>query len=438
MIPLELAVILILIFLNGVFAMAEIAILSSRKEKLLQLVAEGDKNAQSALDLANEPNIFLSTVQIGITLVGILAGAFGGATLAEEISVYIAKIPFIGIWNETVAFLTVVIFITYMSVVFGEIIPKRLALIFPEKIASFIASPMFLLSKTASPVVKIFSYSTEFILKLLGLKDVKGHNITEEEILVLLEMGKQAGTVEEEEKNIVDNVFTLGDKQISSLMTPRNQIVWLDIENNKQDNLNIMNESCHTTFPVCKGNLESVIGVAHSKNIIHTFISGHETEFASLLDKPLFIPDTMKGFKALKLFKETGKHFALAVDEYGVVQGIITLTDIFEAIVGDIPTMEELSNPQAVRREDGSWLLDGMIEIAEFKKLFEINELPYEDEGDYNTLGGFIIYKLEKIPTASDYFEWEGFRFEVVDMDSNRVDKVLLSLTKDKIETEEN
>ncbi|OGI04808.1 MAG: hypothetical protein A2Y25_04270 [Candidatus Melainabacteria bacterium GWF2_37_15] len=427
MITAELLIIFILIALNGILAMSEIAIISSRKERLQQLASEGNSRAQAALDLANEPNRFLSTIQIGITLIGVLAGAFGGITIAGRLGELFNTIPFINPYGATVGLTVVVIAITYLTVVFGEIVPKRLALIFPENIASFVARPMLLLSKIASPAVKIFSYSTDVVLKILGIKEVQERHITEEEILLLLEQGEKAGTVEEEEKSIVDNVFNLTDRQVGSLMTSRNQIVSLDLENTIEENTRIINESIHSIFPLCKGGLENIIGVIHAKSLLSEFVTRKITDLSQLADQPLFIPETMKAFKALELFKKSGKHFAFVVDEYGVVQGLLTIIDIFEALVGDIPTIEEIISPLAVQREDGTWLLDGLFEIDDFKKLFEIDELPDEDSGDYNTIGGFVIYQMEKIPIASEYFDWNGFRIEVVDMDGNRVDKVLLT-----------
>lgn len=431
MITTEILIIIILVILNGILAMSEIAIVTSRKERLQQLALEGNSKAQAALDLANEPNRFLSTIQIGITLVGVLAGAFGGATIAGQLGELLNEINFINPYGFTIGLAVVVVMITFLSVVFGEVVPKRLALIFPESIASFVAQPMAFLSKVASPVVKIFSSSTETVLKILGIKEISERNITEDEILLLLEQGKRAGTVEEEEISIVDNVFSLTDTQVGSLMTPRNQVVSLDIENTIEENTRILNESIHSTFPLCKDGLENIIGVIHSKKLLSEFLTGKIKDLSQLAVQPLFIPETMKAFKALELFKKTGEHFVFVVDEYGTVQGILTIIDIFEALVGDIPTIEEIISPLAVQREDGSWLLDGLLEIDDFKKLFDIDKLPEEESGDYNTLGGFVVYQMEKIPSASDYFEWNEYRFEIMDMDGNRVDKILLVKVKE-------
>jgi len=430
MVTTEIIIIIFLVILNGLLAMSEIAVISSRKEKLRHLASEGDSRAQAALDLANEPNRFLSTIQIGITLVGVLAGAFGGITSAKRLGELLNTVDFIEPYGTTVAFAIVVIVITYLSVVFGEIVPKRLAMIYPESLASFVAKPMHLIATIAAPIVKIFSCSTETVLKIFGIKGVKEAKITEEEILLMLEQGRKAGTVEEEEKSVVDNVFSLTDRQVNSIMTPRNRIVALDIENSTEENTRIINESIHSTFPLCKGSIENIIGVIHAKRLLTKFVTGEITDLKQLADEPIFIPETMKAFKALELFKETGRHFAFVVDEYGVVQGLLTIINIFEALVGDIPTIEEISTPLAVKREDGTWLLDGLLEIDDFKKLFGIDELPGEHIADYNSVGGFIVYEMEKIPEVSEYFEWNGYRFEVIDMDGNRVDKVHLSFKK--------
>lgn len=427
MITTEIIIIILLIVINGLLAMSEIAVVSSRKERLQQLASDGNSNAQIALDLADDPNQFLSTIQVGITLVGVFTGAFGGATIAEKLGALLSKIEIIAPYGTTIALALVVVMITYLTVVFGEIVPKRLALIFPESIAFRVAPVMQFLSKVSSPLVKAFSYSTDAVLRLFGVKEIKEQTISEEEILLLLERGKQLGTVEEEEKSIVSNVFNLTDRQVDSLMTPRNKVTALDIQNTLDENIQVLNETMHSTFPLYNGGIDNIIGVIKAKNLLSDFSDEKTVNLSSLADSPLFIPETMKAFKALELFKSTGKHFAIIVNEYGVVQGILTIIDILEAIVGDIPTIEEIENPLAVQRDDGSWLLDGLLEIEEFKKMFEITDLPSEDEGDYNTLGGFIIYHMEKIPSVSEYFDWQGFRLEVIDMDGNRVDKVLLA-----------
>lgn len=423
----EITIILVLIIINGILAMSEIAVVSSRKARLQQLASKGDERAQSVLDLANEPNRFLSTIQIGITLVGILAGAFGGATIAGQLGRSLNRIPIINPYGNSVSLIVVVAFITYLTVIFGEIVPKRLALHSPERVASFIARPMQFLSNITSPFVNFLSFSTEKILKIFGIKEYYGQPVTEDEILVLLEQGRLAGTFEQEEQSIVNNVFQLSDEQLNYLMTPRTQIVFLDLGDSIEENTKIITESIHNTFPVCIGSLENIVGVIQVKNILSKTVAGEPVDLLSLTTPPLFVPETMRAFKVLEIFKESGKQFALVTDEYGIVQGLVTLTDILEAIVGDIPTPHELANPQATQREDGSWLLDGMIPIDDFKELFNIKELPDEDTADFQTLGGFVLKQMDKIPSVSESFKWDKFKFEVVDMDGNRVDKILLS-----------
>lgn len=377
--------------------------------------------------LASEPTRFLSTVQMGITLIGILAGAFGGATISEHIAALLNKIAFIHPYGETVSLIMVVAVITYLSVVFGEIIPKRLALTHPEQISLFVSNPMMFLSKVASPIVNFLSFSTEKFIKILGIKESFKQDVTDEEVLVLLEQGRLAGTFEEVEQSMVDNVFNLSDQQISYLMTPRPQIVWIDIENSIEENIRIITESIHSTFPVCRNGLEDIIGVVQVKNLLAKSIAKESIDLSALITPPLFVPETIKVFKALEMFKESGKQFALITDEYGIVQGVVTLTDVLESIVGDIPNTRERANPQAVQRDDGTWLLDGIIAIDDFKEICGIDSLPGEDTGSYQTLGGFVLMQMEKIPDVADYFIWDKFRIEVVDMDGNRVDKVLLS-----------
>ncbi len=426
----EILIIVYLIILNGLFSMSEIAVVSSRKERLLKLSQDGNKKAEVALELANDPNTFLSTIQVAITLIGILAGAYGGATLSKQLSEVLDKISFINQYSDFISLVVVVSFITYLSVIFGEIIPKRLALLFPEKIAVAIARPMLFISRMVYPVIKIISYSTDKVLNIFGVKEPQEPQITEEEILTLLEIGKQSGAFEEEEKTMIDNVFSLNDRVVSSIMTPRNKIEWINSEDSIEDITSFIYKSNHTILPYCEGSLEQTIGIIQIKKLTCERLTIEVHKLDNIAEKPLYIPESITGFKALKLFKESGTRFALVVDEYGVVQGVLTITDIFEAIVGDIPTQEELVNPQVIKREDGTWLIDGMIDVSEFKDIFEISELEDENTGNYNTLGGFVTYMLGRVPQASEHFLWDKYRFEVLDMDINRVDKVLLSIVK--------
>lgn len=425
----ELLIIVTLVLANGVFAMSEIAVVSSRKARLQELADKGDAKAKAALDLANSPNRFLSTVQVGITLIGILAGAFGGATLSQSLSIYLQRVPLALISEsaEAIALVIVVLCITYLSLILGELVPKRLALNNPEKIAASVAVPMRLLAAIASPVVHLLTTSTELVLNLLGVESNPNEPlVTEDEIKVLIRQGTEAGMFEAAEQDMVERVFRLSDQPVSALMTPRLDILWLDLNDSAEANRQKLIGSPHTRFPVCQDNLDNVLGVVSVTDVLARSLSEQAIDFTALLQQPLFVPESTRALKILELFKQTGTHIALVVDEYGVIQGIVTLNDIMEAIIGDIPVADQAQDLPAIRREDGSWLIDGMMAIDRFKDLFDIRDLPGEQWGNYQTLGGFVITYLGRIPQAADHFSWNGFRFEVMDMDGNRVDKVLV------------
>jgi putative hemolysin len=423
----EILIILLLVIANGVFAMSEIAVVSARKARLQELAEDGDAKAQAALELANAPNRFLSTVQVGITLIGILAGAFGGATLAGRLAPYIGLVPLLRNYSQAIAFGLVVAIITYLSIIIGELVPKRLALGSPEKIAASVAIPMQWLSKIAYPVVYLLTSSTDSILRLLGAGGASDEPlVTEEEIKVLIRQGAEAGTFEIAEQDMVERVFRLGDQHVASLMTPRFDITWLDINDSAEVNRQKMIESRHSRFPVCQDNPDHVLGVVNVTDLLARSLLNQPIDLIDLLRQPLFIPESTRAFKVLEMFKQSGTHIALVVDEYGVTQGIVTLNDVMEVIIGDVPFADHPHESPAIQREDGSWLLDGTLPIERFKEIFEIEEIPGEERGNFQTLGGFVITQLGRIPTSSDHFEWNNLRLEVMDMDGNRVDKVLV------------
>ena len=422
----EILILLVLIIANGIFSMSEMAIISSRKVRLQQMANQGDAKAKAALELAEAPNRFLSTVQVGITLIGILTGALGGATIADKLALYVELIPGLAPYSQAIAFGMVVLTITYLSLIVGELVPKRLALNNPERIAASVAIPMRVLAAGAYPVVHLLSASTDLVLRILGIGPSTEPQVTEEEIKVLIEQGTEAGTFEEAEQDMVQRVFRLGDRPVNALMTPRPDIVWLDLEDSAEENRHKMMDSCHSRFPVCQGGLDNVLGVMHVTDLLARTLSGQPLDLTISLRQPVFVPESTRGLKILELFKQTGIHVALVVDEYGVIQGLVTLNDVLVEIVGDVPSAGELEDPQAVQREDGSWLLDGMLPVDEFVELFDIDELRGDHQGSYQTLGGFVMTHLGRIPAAADHFEWEGMRFEVMDMDGNRVDKVLV------------
>ncbi|WP_413200887.1 hemolysin family protein [Nostoc piscinale] len=421
----EILIILVLIIANGIFSMSEMAVVSARKVRLQQLANQGDANARAALKLAESPNNFLSTVQVGISLIGILTGAFGGATIANRLAVYVKLIPLLAPYSEPVSFGIVVLIITYLSLIIGELVPKRLALNNPERIAAFVAIPMRALAAMASPAVHLLSASTELVLRILGITPSEEPQVTEEEIKILIEQGTEAGTFEEAEQDMVERVFRLGDRPVSSFMTPRPDIIWLDLEDTAEENRQKMTENGYSRYPVCQGGLDNVLGIIPVTDLLARSFRNEALDLTVGLRQPVFVPESTRGLKVLELFKQTITHMAIVVDEYGVIQGLVTLNDIMSEIVGDVPADLDEDEPQYVQREDGSWLLDGMLPVEKFFELFEMEE--WDDErGSYQTLGGFVITHLGRIPSAADHFEWEGMRVEVMDMDGNRVDKVLV------------
>ncbi len=420
-IGLEILIILFLILLNGIFAMSEIAIISSRKARLQQLVNEGNEKAKVALELANNPSNFLSTVQVGITLVGVLAGAVGGATIVEFLAPQLARLSWLAPYSETISLVLVVMTITYFSITLGELAPKRFALQNPERIASTVAGPMRSLSKLFSPIVRLLGASTSLVMRLLGAKPSSEPPVTEEEIHVLLNQGTQAGVFEEAELDMVAGVFSLNDRRVYSLMTPRTEILWLDVRDTAEEILKKLAEGPYSRFPVCQGSLDNVLGIVKARELLTRSLAGEPIHLKECLSPALFIPETTFASRALEVFKESNKELILVIDEFGGITGLLTINDVLEEIVGDIETGE----PQVTQRQDGSWLLDGMLDIDEFKELFNLGILLNED--DYETLAGFVMASLGKIPRAADQFEWEGLRFEVVDMDARRVDKVLVT-----------
>lgn len=423
----EILVIFLLLVLNGVFSMTEIALVSARKVRLQQRAEEGDRSARDALDLAENPNRLLSTIQIGITLIGVLTGALGGATLAGRLSVVLGRIPWLAPYAGGVSVSIVVILTTYFSLVIGELIPKRLAMNDPEKISLAIARPMRTLSRLTAPLVSLLSASTEAGLRLLGVRPSEEPPVTEEEIKVLMEQGTQVGVFEVAEQDMVESVFRLGERYIDAIMTPRTEIEWLDLDEPYEDLLRQVLESHHTRFPVASGSLDNVIGILQARDLLIHHTEEGQADIQELMVPPLFVPDSMAALKVLEMFKSSGVHVALVIDEYGGLLGMVTLYDILTAIVGDIPTEGEAEEPEIVQREDGSWLLDGLLAIDEFKDLLDLPDLPDENRVGYQTLGGFVMNQIGSIPSAGQHFEWANYRFEIMDMDGRRVDKVLVS-----------
>ncbi|MFH0787929.1 MAG: hemolysin family protein [Pseudomonadota bacterium] len=428
----EILIIFLLMICNALFAMSEMAVVASRKVRLQQWANQGNTRAQVALDLAQSPNRFLSTIQVGITLIGILAGAFGGTTVARSLEGYLKGVPYLRGYSEVLSLGIVVLGITYLSIVLGELVPKRLALNNPERIASAIAVPLRLLATITHPVVQVLTISSEGVLKLLGYQPSREPPITEEEIKVLIEQGTQAGVFAEKEKDIIKSVFRLADREVGVLMTTRLEIVWLDLNAPIEENRVKIMDHPYSRFPVAQDNLDNVLGVVRAKDLLDQGLSSRIMDLKEKMTPPLFVPENAPALHLLELFKKSRPHLALVVDEYGGIQGLVTLNDILESIVGEISSQNQPAEPQAVQREDGSWLVDGMVPVDEFKEIFDLVRLPGEGSGHFQTLGGFIMMQMGRVPRAADHFEWEGLRFEVVDMDGKRIDKVLISKGLDK------
>ena len=423
-------VVLILLFLivvNAVFVLAEMAIVSSRKPRLQQWANEGNRGAAAALELSIHPDRFLSTTQIGITLIGILTGAFGERALTARVSAALQAYPQIASYSESIAFGIVVAAITYFSLVIGELVPKRLALLNPERFASFLAPPLSFLSRTTAPVVHLLSSSTRSILRIIGARQAEEPPVTEEEIKVMLEQGTEAGVFEEAEHDMMKSLLKLGDRTVDALMKPRREVVWLDLEDSWEENRRKMATSLYSRFPVAQGTLDNVIGIVQTKELLTRCLAGEKIDLKHAVKPPLFVPGALAALKLLEMFKKSRTHIALVVDEYGGVEGLVTLNDVMEDIVGDVASADMPTEKLAVQRADGSWLLDGKINIEDMKETLELADLPGEDSGSYNTLGGFVMMQVGRVPVTGDTFDTADYRFEVVDMDEKRVDKVLVS-----------
>jgi putative hemolysin len=425
----EALLIILLILVNGVFSMSELAIVSARKVRLEQWAKEGNAKARAALRLIASPTNFLSTVQIGITLIGILSGALGGATVAQTLQQSFETVPLLQPYSKTLSFTVVVGTITFLSLVIGELVPKRLAMSNAEKIACAVAPPMRFLANIGTPVVYLLSISTEALLALLGIQVIEESQVTEEEIKVMIAQGAESGMFEEAEHDMVERVFRLGDRPIKSLMTPRTEIDWLDVDAPFEETQREVLSSGHSRFPVARENLDDCVGIVEIKAFLNASLNGTLIDLVKVSSPPLYVAETASALSVLEQFKQSGDRVAMVTDEYGGVEGLVTLTDLLEAIVGDLPSSDRQGDPDAMQREDGSWLIDGMISSDRLREILEVEELPYEKEHNYHTLGGLMMTYLRHIPMVGEHFTWERMRFEVVDMDGNRVDKVLVNIS---------
>lgn len=422
----DVAILLALIVLNALFAMAEIALLTAKRSKLQRMVDAGDRRAAAALELGEDPNRFLSTVQVGITTIGILNGVVAESALSAPFALWLEHL---GVGKDTSGWLAsslIVIIITYLSIVLGELVPKRIAQSTPEPIARFVARPMLALATVARPLVLLLSGSTGLLLRAVGIRHAGAPVVTEEEIHALLEEGSDAGVIEENERQMVRNVFRLDDRQITSLMVPRGDIIYLDIEEPLAENLQRIQESEHSRFPICKGGFDEVVGIINAKVLLAQTLRGETPDFKSDLQPAVFVPESLTGMELLEHFKSSGVQMAFVIDEYGEIQGLITLQDLIEAIAGEFKP-DDHEDAWAIQRQDGSWLLDGIIPVPELKDTLGLEAVPEEDKGRYNTLSGMLMLLMGRIPTAGEAVDWESWRFEVVDMDGKRIDKVLAS-----------
>jgi putative hemolysin len=423
----EILTILALLALNGIFAMAEMAIVSSRKTRLMELSGEGHRGARAALKIQAAPGEFLSTIQIGITLVGVLAGAFGGATVARHLEVVLEKIPAVSVYAGEISVAVVVVTITFVSLVMGELVPKQLALRNAEMIAVRMAGFMRVLSQVLYPFAKFLNASTNLILRVIAPGGESRPVITEDEIRLMIDQATEAGVVKKTEQGMIKGVMNLGDLEAYDLMTPRHEVVWLDATDPPEKNWEKILASGHTYFPVVDGDAANILGLVSVKALLKQRIDGKSLTLRDVLAPPLYVAEKVPAIRVLEKFKANNTHLALVVDEHGGIEGLISINDVLKAVVGDITAsggVEE--DPNVVERADGSWLVDGSTPLGELKKLLKVRKLPREEEGDYTTLAGFIMSRLGRVPKTADGFKWRNYKFEVVDMDRRRIDKVLI------------
>lgn len=423
----ELLLIFLLILLNSFFVMAELAVVSSRRARVQTLVDEGYSGAVATLELMDKPSRFLSTVQIGITLTTILTGAFGSATLVEDCAAWLSAqphLPQLAAYAQEIAFALVVGGISFLSLVLGELVPKRVALNYPERIAAALARPMQILSTATAPLGVLLGASTEGLMRLLRLPLTTEHSVTEEEVKNLLAEGTETGVFEVAEQQMIEGVLRLSDRTVRSIMTPRPDVMWLDLDDPEEKIRQDLHECSHTRFPVCRGDLDGVVGVVQAKHLLDRALKNLPLDLETGLSKPLVVHDGTPVLRLLELFKQESQHMAVVVDEYGTVEGIVSVTDILESIAGELPEVGDASEPGIEVREDGSWLVDGMMDIGDIERRLGLRGL--QGEGDFHTIAGFVLSRFGHVPKASEYVEWQNIRFEVMDMDGRRIDKLLI------------
>jgi putative hemolysin len=422
----EILILIGLILLNGIFSMAEIALVSARKARLEAQANKGDKKAKEALDLANHPDTFLSTVQIGITLIGILTGIISGERLTTDLAENIKSWPLVGEYSNGIATTIVVIVITYFSLVFGELVPKRLGLSRPEAIAKMLAGPMRILSRITHPFVWLLSKSGNLIVRMLGIRR-NDNQVTEEEIKAIISEGTEHGAIDEAEQEIIERVFHLSDRNITSLMTHRSDIIWFNLDDNEEKIKEKIITEPHSVYPICDGDIDNLKGVISIKDL---YVSDDIILFKDIMKPALFVPENNTAYQVLEKFKESKIHTCFIVDEYGTILGMITINDILEAIVGDMP-QPDLQDYEVTERSDGTYLVDAQIPFYDFLDRFEKTEWMNEGEHEFDTLAGFILHELEHIPKTGEKLEWKGFSIEIMDMDGHRIDKVMVKISEE-------
>ncbi len=431
MLVLHLSIVLLLIIVNGVFALAEIALVSARKARLQPLVEAGNSGAAAAMELKADPSRLLSTVQIGVTLIAVLSGTFGQATFGERLQREIETYPgFIGEYAHFISMAIVVIGISYFSLILGELVPKRIALLYPEQLAAAVARFMRLIAKVVAPIEWFLSASTDFVLGLLPLRAPRTAPVTDEEINFMLREGTATGHIPQAETAIVEMALRLGDRRTSTVMTPRTQIEWLDLDDPEEENRRKIRQSAYSRFPVVQGGPQQVLGIVQAKDLLALCLAGQPVDLRAAIRPPLYLPNTVTVLRVLEVFKTAGEPMALIVDEYGDLEGLVTPSDILQTLVGDIPGSPE-ADQRVVRRDDETWLIDGMVGLDELKQMLGISRLPGEDP-DFHTLGGYLMARLNRVPMEADRITAGDYRFEIVKMDGRRVDRVLASPVKTK------
>lgn len=421
----EIIILLFLIFLNGLFSMSEIALVSARKARLEAMADKGDVQARKALELSKNPGLFLSAVQVGITLVAILTGVYSAERFSPHIRPFFEKFSFLEPYAGTISVIIIVIIVTFLTILFGELIPKRIGLLRAERIAKFIARPMNTFARLTHPLVWLLNQTSELFFRIFNITNLKEEAVTEEEIKTMIVEGTEAGTIAEEEQEIIERVFHLGDRNITSMMTHRSDIIWFNLDDNEEKIKEKILAEPHSVYPICDGSIDEIKGVVSIKDL---YMTPDHRLFKDIMKPALFVPENNSAYQVLEKFKQSGQHSCFIVDEYGSILGLITLNDILEAIVGDMP-QPDVPDYEITKRDDGSYLVDAQIPFYEFLSYFDKADWLNEEEHEFDTLAGFILHELERIPKTGDRFEWKGFSFEIMDMDGHRIDKVMVKVS---------